>query len=150
MIHYAVKVSILMTLSLVLLAQLLFNPALLSLIFAISIYHLFQNLKHESKTPPRIWIFILTSLALVSIYFSYQSFIGVEAGVAVLATFLFAKALETKTKRDVIILFNFALFVSASSFLHSQSIWMAMINFIVFVQLFHWIISFTNQRIFSL
>ena len=127
MIHYAVKVSILMTLSLVLLAQLLFNPALLSLIFAISIYHLFRNLKHESKTPPRIWIFILTSLALVSIYFSYQSFIGVEAGVAVLATFLFAKALETKTKRDVIILFNFALFVSASSFLHSQSIWMAMI-----------------------
>ncbi len=44
-----------------------------------------------------------------------------EAGVAVLSIFLFAKALETKTQRDVIILFNFALFVAASMFLHSQS-----------------------------
>ena len=50
-----------------------------------------------------------------------------EAGTAVLATFLFAKALETKSKRDFIILFNFALFVSASLFLHSQAFWMALL-----------------------
>lgn len=126
-VNNAVRVSILITLTLLLLAQLWFNPVFLSLIFAVGIFSLFRHLKHDSKPVPRIWNFTLTILALVSIYFSYKSFIGVEAGVAVLATFLFAKALETKTKRDVIILFNFALFVSASSFLHSQSIWMAII-----------------------
>ena len=70
---------------------------------------------------PKWAIYILTLVALAVTFWSYQSFLGVEAGVAVLSIFLFAKALETKTQRDVIILFNFALFVAASMFLHSQS-----------------------------
>src|SRR5690606_29229091 len=74
-----------------------------------------------------IGTFLLTVLALGSIYLSYQSFIGVEAGVAVLSTFLFAKSLESKNRRDLIILFNFALFVAASSFLYSQSFGMAIV-----------------------
>ena len=68
----------------------------------------------------------LVGLALVAIYLSYGSFIGVEAGTAALAVFLFGKSLELKNKRDLIIFFNFALFVSASLFLYSQSIWMAL------------------------
>lgn len=74
---------------------------------------------------PKIGIFMLTALGILIIYFHYESFIGIEAGVATLSTFLFAKALETKSKRDLIILFNFALFVAASSFLLSQSFVMA-------------------------
>lgn len=50
-----------------------------------------------------MWTFALTTLALVTIYFSYKSFLGIEAGVAVLSTFLFAKALETKNKRGIIV-----------------------------------------------
>ena len=68
----------------------------------------------------------LVGLALVAIYLSYGSFIGVEAGTAALTVFLFGKSLELKNKRDLIIFFNFALFVSASLFLYSQSIWMAL------------------------
>ena len=127
MMHPDIRNSILMTLSLLLIAQVFFNPVLLSAIFALILLCLFVSFKDETKTVSKIWIFALAILALMTIYFRYQSFIGVEAGVAVLSTFLFAKALETKNKRDVIILFNFALFVGASSFLYSQSIWMAIV-----------------------
>ena len=126
MIHAQIRTSILMTLSLILLAQVGFNPLVLSLIFALMILFLFYSLKDQSRALSRIWTFVLTFIALAAIYFNYQTFIGIEAGVAVLSTFLFAKALESKNKRDVIILFNFAMFVSASSFLFSQSIWMAL------------------------
>ena len=127
MIHADVRTSILITLLLLLIAQVFFNPVLLSAIFALILLCLFFSFKDEAKAVSKIWTFALTILALVTIYFSYNSFIGIEAGVAVLSTFLFAKALETKNKRDVIILFNFALFVGASSFLYSQSIWMAIV-----------------------
>jgi protein-glutamine gamma-glutamyltransferase len=127
MIHADVRTSILITLLLLLIAQVFFSPVLLSAILAVIMLYLFFSFKEESKVVSKIWTFALTILALATIYFTYQSFIGIEAGVAVLSTFLFAKALETKSKRDVIILFNFALFVGASSFLYSQSIWMAIV-----------------------
>ena len=125
MIHADVRTSILITLLLVLMAQALFNPLGLSIILALMLLGLFFGFKKSAATLSKIWTFGFTILALGVIYFHYHSFIGVEAGVAVLSTFLFAKALETKNKRDTIILLNFALFVSASSFLYSQSIWMA-------------------------
>ena len=127
MIHADVRTSILITLLLLLIAQVFFSPVLLSAILGVIMLCLFFSFKEESKVVSKIWTFALTILALATIYFTYQSFIGIEAGVAVLSTFLFAKALETKSKRDVIILFNFALFVGASSFLYSQSIWMAIV-----------------------
>ena len=94
---------------------------LLSVIFAICIGCLWYFMKSTGNHFPKWAIYILTLAALAVTFWSYQSFLGVEAGVAVLSIFLFAKALETKTQRDVIILFNFTLFVAASMFLHSQS-----------------------------
>lgn len=63
--------------------------------------------------------FVLFSLILI--YLNFKSFLGVDAGVALLTTCLFAKSLESKNTRDFLIIFNFGLFVSASLFLHSQS-----------------------------
>lgn len=120
MINAKIRTSIVLTLSLILIAQMAFIPVLLSIIFAISILCIWIYLKRQQPFP-KIGTFLLTVLALGSIYLSHQSFIGVEAGVAVLSTFLFAKSLESKNRRDLIILFNFALFVAASSFLYSQS-----------------------------
>ena len=118
--------SIVLTLGLILIAQMAFIPVLLSIIFAISILCIWIYQKRQQPFP-KIGTFLLTALALGSIYLNYQSFIGVDAGVAVLSTFLFAKSLESKNKRDLIILFNFALFVAASSFLYSQSFGMAIV-----------------------
>ena len=126
MIDGKIRISIVLTLGLIILAQVAFIPVLLSIIFVISLLCIWIFLKRQ-KPFPKIGTFLLTALALGSIYLSYQSFIGVEAGVAVLSTFLFAKSLETKNRRDLIILFNFALFVAASSFLYSQSFGMAVV-----------------------
>lgn len=126
MIDGKIRISIVLTLGLIILAQVAFIPVLLSIIFVISLLCIWIFLKRQ-KPFPKIGTFLLTALALGSIYLSHQSFIGVEAGVAVLSTFLFAKSLETKNRRDLIILFNFALFVVASSFLYSQSFGMAVV-----------------------
>ncbi len=88
---------------------------------------LYRHYKNKTARISKVWTYGLTCCALASIYLSYKSLIGVEAGVALLSTFLFAKALESHTQRDLIILFNFALFVSASSFLYSQSMWMTVL-----------------------
>ncbi len=86
---------------------------------------------HQTLNVPRFLLqapkLLFAFFALLIIYLHTQTFLGVEAGTAVLSTFLFAKAFETKSKRDFIILFNFALFVSASLFLHSQSFLMAVL-----------------------
>ena len=89
MMHADVRTSILMTLLLLLLAQVMFNPVLLSAIFALILLCLFVSFKDETKTVSKIWIFALAILALMTVYFRYQSFIGIEAGVGVLSTFLF-------------------------------------------------------------
>ena len=119
--HSSIRIAIVLTLSLIWITQLSFSPVFLSVIFAICIGCLWYFMKSTGNHFPKWAIYILTLVALVVTFGSYQSFLGVEAGIAVLSIFLFAKALETKTQRDVIILFNFALFVAASMFLHSQS-----------------------------
>ena len=123
-----VKFAILLSLSLILLAQALYLPVLLSGLFFITIVALYVHFRQVELRPfSKFWRGLVVLAALASIYLSYQTFIGVEAGVAILTTFLFAKALEIKNSRDVIIVFNFALFVAASSFLFSQSFAMAVI-----------------------
>lgn len=125
MIPRSVHIAILMSLLLLIAAQMLFLPLPLILIFVLIWLCLLYSMQADKPPIKKVWAFVLTFAALASIYFSYQTFVGIEAGVAVLSTFLFAKALESKSRRDVIILFNFALFVSASSFLLSQSFAMA-------------------------
>ncbi|WP_411690601.1 transglutaminaseTgpA domain-containing protein [Acinetobacter towneri] len=125
--HHSIQQSILLSLILILAAHMLFSPVALSVIIAIMLLLLYRHYKKKTARISKILTYGLTCCALVSIYLSYQSLIGIEAGVALLSTFLFAKALESHTQRDLIILFNFALFVSASSFLYSQSMWMTVL-----------------------
>ncbi|RZG87977.1 DUF3488 domain-containing protein [Acinetobacter sp. WCHAc060033] len=127
----SIQISILLALSLIWLAQVAFIPIALSILFLINIiglgFYYYKYNQHALIDFPKYPKLIFAFLALVIIYFDAKTFLGVEAGTAVLSTFLFAKALETKNKRDFIILFNFALFVSASLFLHSQAFWMALL-----------------------
>lgn len=131
----SIQISILVALSLIWLAQLAYMPIALSILFLVNILALgvyYQKINtHQTLNFPRFLLqapkLLFAFFALLIIYLDTQTFLGVEAGTAVLSTFLFAKALETKSKRDFIILFNFALFVSASLFLHSQSFAMAVL-----------------------
>ncbi|OTG83559.1 transglutaminaseTgpA domain-containing protein [Acinetobacter sp. ANC 4648] len=131
----AIQISIILSLSLILVAQLAFIPIALSLVFLCMILNLVVKDRYTiATTHIKFFIFKCVKIfsvifALGIIYLNYKTFLGVDAGMAVLAAFLYAKALETKNKRDLIILFNFALFVSAGLFLYSQSIWMALLVF---------------------
>ena len=136
MIQPSIQRAILLNLALVLATQVLYIPIATSLVFFIIWLCLLLNMRVNKKPLSKVWTYLLTLSALISIYLSHKTFIGVDAGVAVLTTFLFAKSLETKNKRDVIILFNFALFVIASSFLFSQSFGMAVLVLIALVSCF--------------
>lgn len=132
MMNANIRTPILLSLSLILLTQVAFLAVPLSVVLAVELACLFYYLKKQKLIPKKI-TFLLTLIAVIAIYSQYKSFIGVDAGVAVLTTFMFAKALESKNKRDFIILFNFALFVAASSFLYSQSFWMALAVLLCFL-----------------
>lgn len=130
--HESIRNSIVLTLSLILATQAIFLPVVLSILFSIVIFIFYLNAKKNKRTS-KVITFLFVLSALLSIFLSFKTFLGVEAGVAVLSTFLFAKSLETKAKRDIIVLFNFALFVSASCFLYSQAVWMAILVLMCFL-----------------
>lgn len=131
----SIQISILLVLSLILIAQMAYMPIPLAVLFLLNIlglafyYHKThqRHVIHLPKVLSKAPKILFALVAMLIIYVNSRTFLGVEAGTAVLSTFLFAKALETKTKRDFIILFNFALFVSASLFLHTQAFWMALL-----------------------
>ncbi|ERS04203.1 transglutaminase [Acinetobacter sp. COS3] len=125
---------VLSTLALVLLGQVAFAPITLSGVWGGIWLILVWRYNKQVITPfPKLILVLFSLLSLGLIYINYQTLFGVEAGVAFLSTCLFAKSLEAKNTRDLLIVFNFALFVSASLLLHSQAFWMAVIVFLTFV-----------------
>lgn len=125
---------VLAVLALALLGQTAFTPAALTGLWAVIWLLLVRRYRKQSWAPfPKWFLMIFILLCLGVVYINYQTILGVEAGVAFLSTCLFAKCLEAKNTRDLLIIFNFALFVSASLLLHSQAFWMALIVLAVFV-----------------
>lgn len=125
---------VLSTLALVLLGQVAFAPITLSGVWGGIWLILVWRYNKQVITPfPKLILVLFSLLSLGLIYINYQTLFGVEAGVAFLSTCLFAKSLEAKNTRDLLIVFNFALFVSASLLLHSQAFWMAVIVLLTFL-----------------
>lgn len=126
----AIYFCILAALGLILIGQVSFLPVTLSGLWGIVWLTLVWRYHKQKITPmPKLLLVAFTLVSVALIYIQYQSLLGVEAGVAFLTTCLFAKSLESKNTRDLLIVFNFALFVSASLLLYSQAFWMAMIVF---------------------
>ncbi|MEB3792345.1 DUF3488 and transglutaminase-like domain-containing protein [Acinetobacter sp. IK40] len=126
----AIYFCILAALGLILIGQVSFIPVTLSGLWGIVWLTLIWRYHKQKITPmPKLLLVAFTLVSVALIYIQYQSLLGVEAGVAFLTTCLFAKSLESKNTRDLLIVFNFALFVSASLLLYSQAFWMAMIVF---------------------
>ena len=117
------------TLALIILAQVAFAPVLLSVVFVCALLFMWWQASRvlQAQKVSTVVKLLFMFCTLVVIYLHYRTFLGVDAGVAFLTACLFAKSLETRTHRDAIVLFNFALFVSASLFLYSQAFWMAVL-----------------------
>lgn len=126
----AIYFCVLAALGLILIGQVSFIPVTLSGLWGIVWLTLVWRYHKQKITPmPKLLLVAFTLVSVALIYIQYQSLLGVEAGVAFLTTCLFAKSLESKNTRDLLIVFNFALFVSASLLLYSQAFWMAIIVF---------------------
>ena len=125
---------VLATLVLILIGQIAFIPISLTMLWSgVWLILIWRYRKQKLMPLPKLVLVFFTLLSIGLIYLQYRTLLGVEAGVAFLSTCLFAKSLEAKNTRDVLIIFNFALFVSASLLLYSQAFWMAVIVFIAFV-----------------
>ncbi|HQZ58787.1 MAG TPA: DUF3488 and transglutaminase-like domain-containing protein [Acinetobacter sp.] len=126
----AIYFCVLAALALVLLGQVTFIPFTLTGLWGVVWLSLLWRYRKQKIAPlPKLILLLFTLVSVGLIYFQYQTLFGVEAGVAFLTTCLFAKSLEAKATRDLLIVFNFALFVSASLLLHSQAFWMALLVF---------------------
>jgi len=77
--------------------------------------------KHERL--PRRWL--LTALVVCGmggVYFTYRTLIGRDAGVALLVLFLALKLMETKGRRDAVIVTFLCYFLALTNFFYSQTI----------------------------
>lgn len=122
----SIQLCLLMVLSCIAIAQISYLPYSLSALF-LSIFSFLTWQYHRKKFTYyrylQLGVFII---GLALILFQFKTIVGVEAGVSFLTLCLLAKSFELKQKRDLLIIFNFALFVSASLFLHSQSFLMTL------------------------
>jgi transglutaminase-like putative cysteine protease len=72
---------------------------------------------------PRRWLLtVLVVCGLGGIYLSYRTIVGRDAGVALLVLFLSLKLLETKTRRDAVIVTFLCYFLALTNFFYSQTI----------------------------
>lgn len=118
-----------LVLLLCLLPHLFFMPVSLSLLLGAVLMYWGWRIHHEGhfalvyyRLPQ--YAVVLAGLALI--YTQFNSFIGVDAGVAALVLIMIGKAFEVRYYRDAIVQLNFGLFVAAAAFLYSQSVLMAL------------------------
>jgi hypothetical protein len=83
------------------------------------------------RLPPR-WLLLPLSIALMALVFTqFRTFLGREAGIAMLIILLSLKMLEMHAKRDLFVVVFLGLFLRTTSFFYSQSLGSAFLVLIV-------------------
>lgn len=104
------------------------------LICTIIIWRIFYELG-KIPLPGKILRFILLLLSLVFLFQHYSTFIGREAGSALLLFLISLKLMELKNYRDQLVVLFLAYFLVVLTFLFSQSIYTSVYLFIILVTL---------------
>ncbi|MEB0134937.1 DUF3488 and transglutaminase-like domain-containing protein [Actimicrobium sp. CCC2.4] len=74
------------------------------------------------RLPPRWLLLPIAALAMGGIYLAYRTFLGRDAGVAMLALLLILKLLEMHAKRDLFVVLFLSFFLLLTNFFYSQNI----------------------------
>ncbi len=120
--------SMLPVLAVIIIGQASFIPIAITALWSIAFGVIYQRIRHQRVAAvAKNWQMTFMVAGLFLVFFSFGRLWGVEPGVAFLTTCLVGKCLESKSARDLIVVFNFGLFVTASLFLHSQAMWMALL-----------------------
>jgi transglutaminase-like putative cysteine protease len=81
------------------------------------------HIAHRNLRLPNRWLIsIFTVAAAIGVYFHYRSLFGRDAGVALLTLMLALKLLETRTRRDGMIVIFLGYFLVITNFLYFQSV----------------------------
>jgi len=97
-------------------------PAPLSLLaLSIIVWRILQELRGWAL-PNRLLKVLATLMGFFLVFWSYQSVIGREPGVALLTVMLCLKLIEMRTLRDAMLIIFIGYFLVVSAFLFSQSI----------------------------
>lgn len=79
----------------------------------------------QRRLPPRWLLFSITFGLIAGVFFEYRTLLGKTGGVALLAVLVAAKLLETRARRDALLLVYLGYFLVITNFLFSQSLLMA-------------------------
>ncbi len=76
------------------------------------------------RLPPRSLRLLATLLAIAGIYLSYDTLLGLDAGVAILSAMLGLKLLELRRRRDTVVALYLGYFLVVTQLLYHQSLLM--------------------------
>lgn len=132
----SIQLCVILVLFFIAIAQISYLPySLIALFGGIFTFVMVQYYRNKFTYYRYVQLGVFT-LGMALILLQFKTILGVEAGVSFLSLCLFAKSFELKQKRDLLIIFNFGLFVSASLFLHSQSFMMTLCVLCAFISCF--------------
>ncbi len=106
-------------------------------------YYLTKNKK--SLPAPTLRVFIAL-LAMVGIYFSYQTIFGRDAGISLLIVLIGLKLLEMYHLRDALLVCFLSYFLIITNFLYSQSIPTALYMIVVMLMITSTLISLNDDN----
>ncbi|GAB3242416.1 transglutaminase TgpA family protein [Chitinimonas naiadis] len=82
--------------------------------------------KVQGRMPPRWVLLPITFLLVAGVFVYYRTLLGRTGGVAVLAALIGAKLLETRSRRDALLLIYLSYFLVVTNFLFDQTVGMAL------------------------
>jgi transglutaminase-like putative cysteine protease len=113
-----------------------------------AMFALWRVVNATRGTPlPSKWLVILLSVAMLgSVYLSYGTLFGRNAGVALLVVLSGMKLMESRTVRDAYVLSSLGFFLVITNFLYSQTIATGTYMLVVVVLMTATLISFSTTR----
>jgi transglutaminase-like putative cysteine protease len=95
-----------------------------------------------NRLPPRWLLLPIAMLVMLAVLREYGTWLGREAGVAMLTLLLALKLLEMRARRDLFVVLLLSFFVLLTRFFWSQSIGAALFTFVTLVAIFTAQLSF--------
>jgi transglutaminase-like putative cysteine protease len=113
-----------------------------------AVFAIWRYLIEKNNWPyPRLWLRLpLTIAGGVAVLASYGSLFGRDASVALLAVMIAMKLLETRTKRDFIVMVILSYFLTVNILLFTQAIWVCLAILLALFSLTACLISASYQN----
>lgn len=118
-----------------------------SVIFLLLILSFWQLyiIKNNKNNPGKIAQLLIIATSLAIILYAYGHILGQSSGIALITLMTILKLFEIKAIRDCYIVIYSSMFIIASNFFHSQSIWLIIYVFLVLIFLFSILITLSDR-----